>query len=140
MPIRSIDPDAAHAEMRGTTHAFIDVRTPEEYAAGHPRDAVNIPWALAHPATGMAPNPDFVATVARHYGKATPLYLSCQMGGRSMKACADLQAAGYTDLVNVDGGYGGRPDRPGWAQRGLPVARDDGTTYESLKAPPTSSP
>jgi len=132
MPIRSIDPDAAHAEMRSTDHVFLDVRTPEEYAAGHPEGAVNVPWALADPASGMTPNPDFLPTVRKHFGTDRTIYVSCQMGGRSMKACDELQAAGFEDVVNVDGGFGGRPELPGWAQRGLPVAKE-GTTYENLK-------
>ena len=44
----------------------------------------------------------------------------------------------HGDVINIDGGYGGRPDPDGgpgvkgWAEAGLPV-ENSGSTYESLK-------
>ena len=65
----------------------------------------------------------------------------CRMGGRSMKACELLARAGYTQLANVAGGFGGAADpfgrlvMPGWMQEGLPVEResDPGTSYAALQ-------
>ena len=129
MPIRSLDPQDAHADMAAAPgHVFVDVRTVQEYDAGHPAGAINVPWAVMDPAAGgMAPNPDFVPTMQKHFAKGTRIYASCQAGVRSLNACNALEAAGYTDLVNVAGGWGGKRDpfgrivAPGWKDAGLPT-------------------
>lgn len=140
MPIESLDPKAARAAMAGDeSHAFIDVRTVEEYDAGHPEGALNVPWAVRDASTGgMTPNPDFVPTMRKHFAADRRLFLSCQAGMRSMNACRDLEQAGYTQLVNVDGGFGGRRNMigrvvvPGWVDSGLPVTRET-STYATLR-------
>jgi rhodanese-related sulfurtransferase len=129
MDIQNLDPKAAFARMQShPDHVFIDVRTPMEYAQGHPAGAKNIPWAMPDPASGMmAPNPSFLEQVQQLADAGKTLFVSCQSGGRSMGACRDLQKAGYTALVNVDGGFGGRRDPfggvavAGWRGAGLPV-------------------
>ena len=74
----------------------------------------------------------------KHFGKDTRLYMSCQAGVRSMNACEELAGDGYTTLINVEGGYGGKRDPmgnvvvPGYADSGLPVS-NDASTYETLK-------
>ena len=130
MPIENLDPAGAHAAMQsGAPHVFLDVRTPAEFAGGHPAGATNVPWALPDPASGMmAPNPAFLAEVRRIAPPERRIFVSCQSGGRSMGACRDLAQAGYADLVNVAGGFGGGRDaygRPitGWRDAGLPVER-----------------
>jgi rhodanese-related sulfurtransferase len=118
---------------------FVDVRTVEEYERNHPAGAINIPWAERDPGGGMAPNPAFNATVEKHFGKDVRLYLSCQGGVRSVHACNQLEADGFTALVNVDGGFGGRKDPSGaivctgWEASGLPVEASS-STYGELKA------
>ena len=70
---------------------------------------------------------DFVATVEGLFGSDTKLIVGCQAGGRSQHACHLLADAGYTDLTNVHGGFGGARDQtgrvviPGWRDAGLPV-------------------
>jgi hypothetical protein len=52
-----------------------------------------------------------------------------------------LQQAGFQDISNMLGGFGGMRDQtgnvsaPGWAASGLPVSDDngEGVSYESLK-------
>ena len=137
MPIDSLDPKSAHEAMQGDDDChFLDVRTCEEYNEGHPAHAVNVPWAIVDSDSGqMAPNPAFTSTVKKLFSEDTRLYLSCQAGMRSLKACMDLEAAGFTNLVNIDGGYGGRRDPTGqvvtmgWVESKLPVA-DTKSTYE----------
>ena len=138
MTIRSVEPPEAHSEMSGGgEHVFLDVRTVAEFDAGHPAGAINIPWALKG-VMGMSPNPDFLATVQKHVPAGAKVFVSCKMGGRSMHACQQMEAAGYADLVNIDGGFGGRPDPDGgpgvtgWADAGLPV-ENSSSTYEELK-------
>ncbi len=125
--------------MQGETECrFLDVRTSSEYEQGHPAGAINVPWATVNPVSGqMAPNPDFAPTVQKHFPVDTRMYLSCQAGVRSLNACNELAAVGYENLVNVEGGYGGKRDpmgqviSPGWADSNLPV-ENNASTYEEL--------
>jgi rhodanese-related sulfurtransferase len=45
------------------------------------------------------------------------------MGGRSQQACEILAGAGFHDVTNVLGGWGGAPQlgHTGWLEAGLPV-------------------
>jgi rhodanese-related sulfurtransferase len=103
---------------------YLDVRSIPEFQLGHPDGAFNIPLMHADPETRqMRPNPDFVEVVRATFPPETPLVIGCQMGGRSAKACEILANAGYLDVANVLGGYGGAPQfgHSGWVQAGLPV-------------------
>jgi hypothetical protein len=53
-----------------------------------------------------------------------------------VQACQVLAGAGFTNLTNVLGGYGGsRTGDTGWIQAGLPVEQQTtaGADYESLR-------
>jgi rhodanese-related sulfurtransferase len=138
VPIESMDPPDAHTAVQADDScAFVDVRTCEEYERGHPVGAVNVPWAVLDPNTGqMAPNPGFMPTMQKHFDSGRKLYMSCQAGMRSMNACKQLEAAGYSNLVNVAGGFGGRRGpmgqvvTEGWADAGLPVESSESTYGE----------
>jgi len=71
----------------------LDVRTPEEFAAGHLVNAVNIPFEQV--AAEFA---------KRGIAKDTPVVLYCRSGRRSGIATDALVAAGYTKTYN-GGGY-----------------------------------
>lgn len=72
---------------------WIDVRTPEEYAAGHLRNAKNIP----HDQIGQQ--------IAAHIpNKDTPINLYCRSGRRAETAKQVLESMGYTNVQNR-GGY-----------------------------------
>jgi rhodanese-related sulfurtransferase len=135
MAIKQISPDEAHQAMQsGST--YIDVRTEGEFGAGHPADAVNIPVAFPNRATGqMMLNDEFVAVVSAHFGKDQALILGCQSGMRSQHAAEMLAQAGFTNVANMRGGFGGSHDSTGWASEGLPAstAVDDRNSYPALK-------
>jgi rhodanese-related sulfurtransferase len=68
--------------------------------------------------------------------------VGCGSGPRSTRACEMLAAAGYTDLVNVEGGFNGARDEmgnaiPGWVAAGLPVEKvaPPERTYAQLLKP-----
>lgn len=70
----------------------IDVRTPEEFAAGHIPGAVNIPLD------------DIETDIASVIGdKNAPFALYCRSGNRSGQALMLLENAGYTTMVNLGG-------------------------------------
>jgi rhodanese-related sulfurtransferase len=90
---------------RGKT-TVIDVRSTEEFAAGHLRDAKNIPLA------------DLAARIGElEKSKARSVVVVCQGGARADKAVRQLAAAGFEDVVSLDGGLAA------WQAAGLPVAK-----------------
>ncbi len=135
MPIQQTTPaDAQRLMDQG--QRYIDVRTEQEFAAGHPARAVNIPIAMPNPATGqMAMNPDFVSVVAAHFPKDAQIIVGCQSGGRSQRAAEVLAQAGYANVSNMHGGFSGAPDQMGWSEAGLPVCKDCGpeNSYAGLR-------
>lgn len=142
MPIQELQPRQCH-DLREADPSIVhlDVRTPDEFAAGHPPGALNVPIFLAGPG-GMKPNPDFLRVATRVAPeKARRVVLSCAMGGRSMRACHALEEAGYTQLVNMVGGFSGyrAPNGElvvaGWADAGLPVSSETGdAAWDHLRA------
>jgi rhodanese-related sulfurtransferase len=142
MAIKRITPQQAHDILSTDTSAiYIDVRTEREFANGHPHGAVNIPVAFPDPARGMMVNPDFVKVVEANFPREKKIIVGCQAGPRSTAAAGLLEQAGFQDLSNMLGGFGGMRDQmgkviaPGWSNSGLPVSNDngDGVSYESLK-------
>ena len=119
---------------------YLDVRSIPEFEGGHPTGAANIP--LLHMAGGrMAPNPSFQAVVAANYPKDAKIVVGCKAGGRSLQAATLMEAAGYTSVVDMRGGYSGERDNfgrvavAGWAEAGLPVetAAAEDKTYAALE-------
>ena len=87
--------------------AFVlDVREPNEFAAGHVLGAKNVPLARLD-ASG--------AELAKK--KERPIIVYCESGERSAKALAALKKHGYTRVANLSGGIGA------WQQAGLPVEK-----------------
>ena len=72
----------------------IDVRETDEYLAGHVPNAISIPLSTLQ---------DRVDEF-RHEGT---VYVICQAGGRSMRACQFLADFDIDNLVNVAGGTSG---------------------------------
>lgn len=143
MPIQQITPPEAKAALDADPNAiYLDVRTEMEFAFGHPAGAINIPVAFPDPAAGgMRPNPDFLPLVERLLPRDRQILCGCQMGGRSQMAAQMLAQAGYTNVANVQGGFGGVRDMagrvavPGWKAAGLPVSSETGddVSYAGLR-------
>ena len=140
MSVKNINPSRAKELLDSDDgYTYIDVRSMPEYEAGHPTGSLNIP-IMHKEAVGMVPNNDFVRVVEKNFAHDAKLLLGCQMGGRSMRAAQALTAAGFTDISNVDGGFGGARDQAGhvvekgWAELGLPVEQgaSEGADYPSL--------
>jgi rhodanese-related sulfurtransferase len=142
MPYKTITPDQASAlleEQPGTV--YLDVRSQREFAAGHAEGAINIPIAEPDPSGQMSFNPEFLEVTEKVLPKDTALVVGCMSGKRSESACQLLEKAGYTNLANIGGGFGGAKDptgrvvQPGWRQLGLPISTDtgEGVSYASLR-------
>ena len=137
MTIRQVTVQQARNEQSaGAT--YLDVRSIPEFQAGHPEGAFNVPLLHADPVTRhMQPNREFLDVVRANFPPETKLVIGCQMGGRSQNAAEILAGAGYGDVANVLGGYGGAPQmgHTGWVQAGLPVERkaDAAREYDALQ-------
>jgi rhodanese-related sulfurtransferase len=140
MAIKQLDPPEAHATLEANAEAvYLDVRTEEEFEAGHPTGAINIPVMFMIPGRPQ-PNPDFLTVAEKTLPKGKKLVVGCLSGGRSQRACEMLEEAGYTDLTNVRGGFGGARDASGgiavkgWRDAGLPVTQGLGEgAYPALR-------
>jgi rhodanese-related sulfurtransferase len=142
MSIKHLTVRDAQAELAGGG-TYIDVRSIPEFAQGHPRGAINVPLLHHDERTGqMAPNGDFVAVMQANFAAESKLFIGCQVGGRSVQAAQILAGAGYKDIANVLGGFGGARDpitggtTEGWIQAGLPVEGEatPGDSYRALLA------
>jgi len=91
---------------RGKTTAVIDVRTADEFAVGHLRDAKNIPLA------------DLGARVGElDKVKIKTVIVVDQNGSRAAKAERLLKTAGFADIYSLEGGIAA------WTAAGLPVTK-----------------
>lgn len=99
-------------QAQGTPMLLLDVRTPEEFAAGHIAGAVNIPY-------------DQVASRLEEIPKDKEVVLYCKSGRRSGMAAETLAVNGYTKLGHLDG------DMQGWTAAGRPV---EGTAPQPAEA------
>ncbi|MBL4846470.1 MAG: rhodanese-like domain-containing protein [Planctomycetes bacterium] len=142
MPIQDLPPKHCY-DLREADPAIshLDVRSPEEFAAGHPEGSFNVP-IMFRTAGGMSENAEFLSVAkALCESRTERLILSCAMGGRSMRAAQALEAEGYSNLINMRGGFGGArgPDgtltEQGWSGLGLPTSSEAGErSWDSLRA------
>ncbi len=123
-----ISPSEAHRLMKDEAFTYVDVRTEEEFSAGHPESAINVPL-MRSSAQGMEPNPDFVPDVVKRCAKDAPIIVGCKMGGRSARAAEALGLAGFTRVVDQLAGWDGTRGSfneivvPGWSRTpGLPTS------------------
>ena len=131
MSVKQTNPVQTHDVLQQNKNAvYIDVRTQPEFENGHVPGAVNIPVMFPDPATRrMTPNPDFLQNVESSYPKDKTIIVGCQMGGRSQFAAEMLDQAGFSDVSNMQGGFGGAKDpmgrlvAPGWLQSNLPIEK-----------------
>ena len=121
---------------------YVDVRTVEEFGAGHASGAFNVPFAFMNREVGrMEPNPEFAAVMKKSFAPDDKLVLACAAGGRSQAGCEILAAEGFPNRVNMHGRFSGARDmsgnvqEPGWESLGYPTETggDPDKTYERLR-------
>jgi rhodanese-related sulfurtransferase len=100
MGVSEVSPAEARPAVEAAYSQFIDVRTPEEYAAGHAYRARNIPLDKLMDNLGVIE-------------KNEPVYLICQTGRRSLEAAKMLNGAGYPQTISIAGGT------TAWKEAGL---------------------
>jgi rhodanese-related sulfurtransferase len=73
---------------------LLDVRTDREYQDGHLKNSLQANWLDQKEFAGRT----------RHLDKSAPVMVYCASGGRSAAAMQWLEARGFKDISNLDGG------------------------------------
>ena len=109
MSVTTITP-AKLAELCQGNHSveLIDVRTPVEFREVHVQIARNVPLDQLDPESLVK---------SRTNSSNEPIYVICRSGGRGKQACEKFIKAGFTNVINVEGGT------MGCVEAGLPVVR-----------------
>jgi rhodanese-related sulfurtransferase len=95
---------------------LLDVREPDEWAAGRAPGAVHIPLGELPDRLGELAELSELSDVLADSGGGT-VAVTCRGGGRSSRAVAWLTQQGY-DVVNLDGGM------KAWQAAGKPMVAD----------------
>ena len=99
--VKSISPD----ELEGMDNAFVlDVRTANEYAAGHIPDAHQLHAGRVMWNLGDLP-------------RDRPLVTHCQSGARNAVVASALRAAGFSHIIELEGSY------QAWEKADKPVSK-----------------
>lgn len=83
---------------------LIDVRTPEEYQAGHLEEAINIDYY----------GDDFESKI-KALDTTKAMFIYCKRGGRSASAHKVMYKAGIPQICELKGGFNA------WKEQNLPV-------------------
>jgi rhodanese-related sulfurtransferase len=96
MSVTTISPQRLAELCKGGSKVeLLDVRTPVEFRELHIEFARNVPLDRLDPAAVMQ---------GRNGNQGEPLYLICRSGSRGQQACEKFLAAGFSNVVNVEGG------------------------------------
>jgi rhodanese-related sulfurtransferase len=92
--VQSVDPQTFLSTAKQPGAVIVDVRTPQEYAAGHVEGAINIDVEA----------PTFDAEIAKLDKNAT-YTVYCHSGRRSGLATDAMGKAGFTHVYDLQGGF-----------------------------------
>jgi len=111
--ITEIDVNEAE-ELCPKADIVIDIREPEEYAAGHLKEATSIPRGVLEFKIGDLPNID----------ANSQIILYCKTSGRAALATESLEKMGYGQVRSIAGGY------EAWLEAGKPTVQpNDGIDF-----------
>ncbi len=104
--MRDISANALSKNLKTSEMLIIDVRTPQEYAAGH------VPGAINMPHTSITSQ---LEKLQGHKNKTIVIY--CKSGRRAGMAEQTLSDAGFKQLLHLDG------DMDGWLEGNYPIEK-----------------
>ncbi len=89
--------DAYKAKMKelGADVQLVDVRRPNEFLEGHIEGALNIDFL----------EDGFAKKIERELDKEKPVMLYCRSGRRSAAAARELEALGFKEIYDLEGGF-----------------------------------
>ncbi len=99
-----LNPQSFQAQLKSHAGVLLDVRTPQEFAAGHIAQAKNIDYK----------DSNFRSALSK-LDKDETYYVYCKAGVRSSKAGDMMQELGFTKVYLLDGGV------DAWKEAGLPL-------------------
>ncbi|VXC21472.1 Thioredoxin [Flavobacterium sp. 9AF] len=91
--IKLVNTTVFEEKMKEEGVQLVDVRTPEEFASGHLKNAINI----------NSNDSNFKQQI-ESLDKTKPILVYCKSGGRSGRACGQLKELGFTTIIDLDGG------------------------------------
>ena len=92
--VEVLDANAFEVKIQHIKGALLDVRTPEEYSAGHLEGAKNIDWNAV----------GFKSEVIK-FPLHEPVFVYCAGGFRSDEAASWLQKEGFRTIIVLKDGY-----------------------------------
>jgi rhodanese-related sulfurtransferase len=92
--IQVLEPEVYKLKVESSPQQFVDVRTPQEYNSGYIAGAENIDFKAE----------GFLSKMEK-FDKNEPVYIYCRSGNRSSKAAAQLSEIGFTNIIDLKGGY-----------------------------------
>jgi phage shock protein E len=104
MEIISIDELHDKVLDMGVNNLILDVRSPEEYSAGHIEGSQNTPH-------------ENVTDIVEDLGNYDKVFVHCKMGGRAKMASEALINAGLNNIICVGNGGMERWTQMGWAEK-----------------------
>lgn len=104
--VKRVDVEEFDKLRTNKENVVLDVRTPNEFKAGHIPGAVNIDFRA----------PDFDEKVAKLDKNKTYL-VHCAGGVRSAAGCRKMEAAGFKEMYDLAPGF------KGWEKAGKPVEK-----------------
>jgi rhodanese-related sulfurtransferase len=102
--ISVVDSNNFEKQMNENSSQIVDVRTPEEFSAGHIANAVN-----------MDVTADGFEQQIEALDKEKPVMVYCKSGGRSARAASILKDKGFKNVYDLDGGI------IGWEEAKKPI-------------------
>ena len=102
--IELVPASEAAESVQGGEVVVLDVRTPEEFAAGHIEGAINIDFYAA----------DFSAQLAE-LSRNVDYVMYCRSGNRSAETARIMDGLDFTSVAEIDGGI------LSWVEEGFPV-------------------
>ena len=111
--VKAIPPEEARALLDAPEWHFVDVREPDEVAAGRIPGARNLPRGFLEVKADLS-HPKRDPWLA---DRGRKLVLYCGGGHRSALAALTLREMGFTNVVSLAEGW------TGWLHRGYPVER-----------------
>lgn len=92
---KNISPQEFHEMItKDPNLQVVDVRTPQEFAAGHIKGAKNVDFR----------SPDFEKNIAKAVKKRKTVLVYCRSGKRSLNAMNLMVKNGFKDVYNMEGG------------------------------------
>lgn len=111
--VSEVTPEETDALRQTGDWLILDVREPEEFAAGHIPGAINIPRGFLEVKADLEhPKKD-----ARLADRGQRVVCYCGGGHRSALAARVLQEMGFREALSMAGGW------TGWSKRQLPVSQ-----------------